>query len=123
MIHSFATSDAIRTSVIKSYGLENDYEKMASALGVTPDEAARTDFVNNYWFWLHWGQYCSTTDAEDIEELKRSIGAYEAIPAINYSWEHSFLAKPYLDRRFVDFVEKTLAERAVGHGKAKQNGT
>ena len=122
MIHSLATDDAVRNSFIKSYGLEEHFEKMASELNISLDDAARTDFVNNYWFWIHWGHYCSTTDPEDIEELKRSIAAYDTIPAIHYSWENSFLSKPYLDRRFVAFVEKTRSEHAAGMQSHARDG-
>jgi hypothetical protein len=118
MIHTFAADDALRNSVIKSYRLEDDYKKMAAALDISFDDAARTDFVNAYWFWVHWGQYCSTIDPDDIEELKISIGAYAEMPAINYSWENSFLAKRILDRRYVAFAEKTLVEHAAKKDRA-----
>ena len=118
MIHTFAADDALRNSVIKSYRLEDDYKKMAAALDISFDDAARTDFVNAYWFWVHWGQYCSTTDSDDIEELKKSIGAYADMPAINYSWANSVLGKRILDSRYVKFAERTLGEHAEKQGRA-----
>jgi hypothetical protein len=104
-----ATNDELRNSVIKTYGLTPHYEEMARVFDVTVDDAARTDFHNGCYFWLHWGQFSSTNDPHDLEELKGVIRTY-AVPALKYSWENSPFEKPSLDPNFVEFVNAVLAE-------------
>jgi len=116
---SFATNDELRRSYIKLNHLEPYFEKMASEFDVSVDDAARNDFANAYWFWLHWGQYSSTTDPKDLEVLKIVIYPYVDIPGMKYSWEHSYMAKPCLDEGFIEFVETTLA----AYTKEKPEGT
>ena len=82
---------------------------MARVLDVTFDDAAITDFHNAYYFWMHWGQFASTKDPDDIEELKQVI-RYYANPAFKYSWENSAFAKSGLPPKFVEFVDGVLKE-------------
>ena len=109
MLMANATNDALRKSVAKAYEFEAYYEQMAAALDLSVDDAARADFHNAYYFWLHWGQYSSTTDPNDLDELKKVFRAY-LIPAFRYSWENSPYAKPVLEPGFIEFVDKILAE-------------
>ena len=104
-----ATNDDLRNSVIKAYGMAPYYEEMARVLDITFDDAARADFQNNIYFWLHWGQFASTTDPQDLEELKNVLHTY-SIPGLKYSWENSPFAKPVLDAKFVKFVDAAIAE-------------
>jgi hypothetical protein len=110
MLHSYAVNDDLRRSVIAANGLESFYEQMASKFDISVDDAARNDFSNAYWFWLHWGQYSSTTDSEDLSELKNVLVSYVMLPAMKYSWDNSFFAQPMLDKGFVEFVEAALAD-------------
>ena len=104
-----ATNNELRNSVIKAYGFTPYYEEMARVLDITFDDAARADFQNNVYFWLHWGQFASTTDPQDLEELKGVLRTY-SLRGLNYSWEHSPFAKPALDPKFVEFVDAAIAE-------------
>ena len=104
-----ATNDELRKSLYTAYGFDEHIDKMAAELNLSVDDAARTDAHNAYYFWLHWGQFTSTTDEDDLNELRRVIRFYLS-PAFRYSWENSPLAKQTLDPRFVTFVETTLAE-------------
>ena len=106
---SLATNDEFRRSYIKVNRLESYFENMASEFDVSSDDAARSDFANTYWFWLHWGQYSSTTHPKDLEDLKIVIYPYVEMPAMKYSWDNSYMAKPSLDKSFIEFVENTLA--------------
>lgn len=107
---ALATNDELRKSTYKTYGLDTYFEAMASELNVSFDDAARTDCINSYWFWLHWGQFASTTDPKDLDELKSVVQTYSAVPAMRYSWEHSFTGKQALDSDFVEFVEAAFDE-------------
>ena len=103
-----ATNDDFRISISKANGFGFHYEGMAAALDLTVDEAARADFHNCYYFWLHWGQFASTKDKKDLEELNNVLASY-LLPSFKYSWDHSPYAKPTLDPAFVAFVEARLA--------------
>jgi hypothetical protein len=111
-----ATNDELRNSVIKAFGLTKNYEKMARVLEIDFDDAARVDFQNNMYFWLHWGQFSSTTDPQDLEELKGVVLSY-SIPAFKYSWENSLWAPRPLDSKFVEFVDTALAGVSDDHYK------
>ena len=104
-----ATNDELRNSTMKTYGFAPYYKEMARVLDVTIDDAARTDYQNCYFFWLHWGQFASTTDPQDRQELKNIMRTY-SIPAMKYSWENSPYARRALDPEFVKFVEAATAE-------------
>ena len=104
-----ATNDELRRSVSKAYGFDEYFEAMAEELDLSVDEAARADFHSAYYFWLHWGQFTSTTDSDDLNELKRMFRFY-LVPGFNYSWKNSPFAKQGMDLRFVEFVDATLAE-------------
>jgi len=104
-----ATNDELRNSVMKAYGFAPYYKEMARVLDITIDDAARTDYQNCYYFWLHWSQFASTTDPQDLQELKYIMRTY-SIPAMKYSWENSPYARRSLDQEFVKFVEAATAE-------------
>ena len=120
---SLATNDEFRRSYIKVNRLEPYFEEMASEFDVSLDDAARSDFANTYWFWLHWGQYSSTTDAKDLEDLKIVIYPYADMPGMKYSWNKSYMAKPCLDKEFIEFVENTLATYEKEKSENVQNVT
>ena len=104
-----AANDELRKSVTKAYGFDDYYETMAADLNLSTDEAARADMHSASYFWLHWGQFASTTNEADLEELRQFLRAY-TIPGFRYSWDNSPFAKKSMDPRFVEFVDTTLAE-------------
>ena len=120
---SMATNDELRRSFIKINHIEPYFEAMASEFDVSSDDAGRNDFANAYWFWLHWGQYSSTTDPKDLEALKLVLYPYIEQPWMNYSWNNSYMAKPCFDQDFIDFVESTLASYVKEKARNTQNIT
>ena len=96
--------------IARSHGVEAYYRGYAETIGVSVEEAARVDWWHLYYFWLHWGQYASSTTEEDLRELANVVRAFYSAPAVDYSWRHSPFARPMLDPTFVAFVEKVLAE-------------
>jgi hypothetical protein len=109
MMLATATNTELANSVSKSHGLGPYHEAYAAQFGVAPAEAGRSDWFHVYYFWLHWGQYASSTSAKDIAELKNLVTAFYQLPAVRYSWDHSPYAKPVLDPEFVEFVDHTLS--------------
>jgi hypothetical protein len=104
-----ATNDSL--SQINSAG--NDfgswYEELSAALGITAEEAMRLDALSLYWIWLHWGQYSSTNNKDDLDELGDTIGMfYSSSRAIKYSWENSPFTRPLLSSKFVEFVDSNM---------------
>ncbi len=83
---------------------------------MSSDEAASFDWAMLYWFWLHWGQYASTTKASDVEELRNLISIFYSNPGVRLCWENSPWAKPVLEKDFVNFVDEILIE---SEGKRK----
>lgn len=112
MMLSGAIHSDIRNANIKVLGLDSFYEEVAQRLEVTPDEAAILDHTYCYWFWLHWGQFSSTNEEKDLDELRRMVLQFYAVPSVRMFWDASPTAKPMLDPIFVAFVEETLEETA-----------
>ena len=96
------------SAMAKTYGLEENYAVMAAHFDISVEDAMRADFHNAYYFWLHWGQYSSTNDKGDLEELVHVLRSYSTA-SLNYSWNHSLFAKPSLDPKYVSFVDDVLA--------------
>lgn len=71
-------------------------------------EAARLDFMHQYWFWLHWGQFSSVNDPGDLQELSH-IEKFYITAAVRYSWENSPYSRPMMDPIFVKFVDEAIA--------------
>jgi hypothetical protein len=110
MNRDMVANDEHRLSVVKNWGLTEDYERMARTLGVSESEASKVDFTNVYYFWLHWGQFASTHDEKDREEIRHLISTFYRSPGMKLSWETSPIAQPLLDPEFVDFVNGVLAD-------------
>ena len=110
---AIATNDQLLETAAAAYGFSSYYDRYGEAFSLSPKEAARLDFMNQYWFWLHWGQYSSVNDPKDLAELAHLITGFYALPAVRYSWDHSPVAKPMLDPGFVAFVDKALAKRGT----------
>ena len=109
----------LRNSVTKSHGLADFYGEYAEALGITIDEASYSDWFHNYYFWLHWGQYSSSTTPADVAELKNIVVAFYELPAVRYSWDHSPFGRPNLDPKFVEWVDRVLSEALRGMPAAR----
>ena len=73
-------------------------------------QAITADSASHYYFWLHWGQFASSKNEADLEELQNVVNGYYRIPYVNYSWENGPYAKLLLEPRFVEFVDRILAE-------------
>jgi hypothetical protein len=107
---AIATNPELSHTVAKAHGLAPFHEAFAEEFGLTSDEAARADWVHSYYFWLHWGQYGSSSTAADLSELSNVIEHFYSKPAVKYSWDNSPYGKPIFESGFVDFVDKTLSD-------------
>ena len=104
-----ASNDLILRSNAAANGYGSWYEKLAEALGITVEEAIRADAVSLYWVWLHWGQFSSTNNKEDLDELGDTIGTfYSNSRAIKYTWENGPFAKPLVSSQFAAFVDRHI---------------
>jgi hypothetical protein len=104
-----ATNDVLIQSITVANGYESWYQKLSEVLGITVEEAMRAEAVSLYWIWLHWGQYCSTNNKEDLAELGKTIGKfYNGSRAIKYTWENGPFAKPLLNKKFAEFVDSHM---------------
>jgi hypothetical protein len=112
MILQSCTDDALRIAQIKSWGLVPYYEAMATTLNTTVDEATRIDFANAYYFWMWWGQYASTTEDRDRQELRYIVRNLGGTPGMLDHWKNSPVTRPLIDRQFAQFVDEILSSTA-----------
>ena len=110
MYHSMSQDPSLALALSKVDPVADDYFRgFAEVFGVTVEEAIQVDSQSHYYFWLHWGQFASTQNAEDVEEFRNLVRGYYTVPFVKYVWEHSPYAKLLLEPRFVSFVENELA--------------
>ena len=99
-------NDKMLSTLIKAHGMEGYFETFGKAFDLPPEEAARLDFQNQYFFWLHYGQYASTNDRKSTDELRTLARKFYNVPAIKYSWENSPYGKTFLEPDFVEFIDE-----------------
>jgi len=102
------TDDEFRLAMDRNWGSDQLYKQLAEQAGISPEEVSKADWGNVYWFWLHWGQFTSTHEEADLEELKNLVSKFYSLPGVKRSWETSPLAKPIIDPKFVEFVDGIL---------------
>ena len=110
MMLASAADSGLREKLTKGLQLSDYYNEIASNLNMSSDEAASFDWAMLYWFWLHWGQYASTTKESDVEELRNVISGFYRNPGVRVCWEKSPWARPVLEKDFVNFVDEILAQ-------------
>ena len=98
------------TAWTKSDGSWEPMGELAEELGVTVAEAGKIIWGCQYWWWLHWGQYASSTSDEDMSELKNLVNTFYRMPFMLACWELSPSGKPVLDPSFVAFVDSVLVQ-------------
>ena len=103
-------NDALRMSQTRDWGMEPYDENLAREIGTTVEEATRLDWGNGYYFWMWWGQYASTTESKDNEELKHIVKSLGGSPGMRNHWKHSPISRPLLEDEFVTFVDEILEE-------------
>ena len=104
-----ATNDSLARINSAGNDFGSWYDELSAALGITAEEAMRLDALSLYWVWLHWGQYSSTNNKDDLDELGDTIGKfYSGSCAIKYSWENGPFTKPLLGSKFIEFVDSNM---------------
>jgi hypothetical protein len=107
-----ARDDDLMQSNVAANGWGEWYRELAEALGVTEEDAMRADSISTYWFWLHWGQFASTNNENDLNELGDTIGQFYQSPALKYAWNNGLFSKPLLGEKFVLFVDSYMQKHA-----------
>jgi hypothetical protein len=102
---AFATNNELLCAVANAHGMHGYYQEFAEELGISPDDAARCDWMHSYYFWLHWGQFSSTLDDEGLAELGNLVSKFYLVPAVRFTWDNSPYGKTIFEQRFVDFVD------------------
>lgn len=110
MLLSQVQNDDVRSSAIKLMGSEPYYSDFADKFGVENVDVERLDFIAQYYFWLHWGQFSTTKTNKDLAELQNVVSTFYSTPAIRYAWHHSPLGKVMFEKTFVDFVNQSIGE-------------
>ena len=107
MLATISSRD-VREALDKGMGSASLHDEFASKLQVSHDEAFIIHWLMLSWFWLHWGQYASTTTKKDLDELKNVVEIFYSNPGVQTIWNNSPFAKPALEDDFVNFVEEVL---------------
>ena len=107
MLATISSKD-VREALDKGMGSASLHGEFASKLKVSRDEAFIVHWLMLSWFWLHWGQYASTTTKKDLDELKNVVEIFYGNPGVQIIWNNSPFAKPALENDFVNFVEEVL---------------
>lgn len=108
MFMASAVDGELGDILTKGFKTTDYYDQLSKELDMSSQEAARFDWAMLYWFWLHWGQFSSTTSDADLAELRHLIGYFYSHPSVRYCWENSPWARPALETEFVQFVDEIL---------------
>ncbi|MBM89205.1 MAG: hypothetical protein CMQ41_12590 [Gammaproteobacteria bacterium] len=109
MLISSPLNSEFQKTLTKGLNTTDYYSKLGSQLNLSAERAATFDWAMAYWFWLHWGQYASTTKESDIEELRHLISQFYGHPNLKYCWANGPWGRPMLEENFVKFVDEILA--------------
>ena len=83
-------------------------QPLADALGLTPEEAAKTEWLCMYWWWTHWAQFSSTKTSKDVLELRIVIERLYSVQPMAAAWQFGQY-RNLLDPSFVRFVNQALS--------------
>jgi hypothetical protein len=109
MLMASALNSDLSKTMAKGLKVQDYYAEIAPKLDLSVEEAAQFDWAMAYYFWLHWGQYASTTKESDMQELENLVAVFYAHPSVRLCWEKSPWGKPLLEDSFVSFVDEILA--------------
>jgi hypothetical protein len=101
----------LRKNWIKSSDLKPIYKEIGSELNLSIDATLQVDTICQVWMRLHWGQYQSITTPEDLKDLERLVAAFYSAPPMLNCWTKSPYGREIYDKKFVKFVESTIAKR------------
>ncbi len=63
-------------------------EDLASAWGVSADEASLVFWTQNDYVWTHWAQYYSQKTKDDQRELENIVSGWYSMPPMKTIIEH-----------------------------------
>ena len=95
---------------MRNWGLEKYYESLGQELGIPTEQAIAVEWSNAYYFWMYWGQYTSTTSAQDLRELEHVLEVFSQVPGMKKTWDESPVVKPLLEPGFVAFVDQIMSK-------------
>ncbi len=98
----------LASAQMKNWGLESYYIELGNKQGMSPEHAITVDWANSYYYWMYWGQYRSTTNDDDLEELRHVLTAFASVPGMKSTWNDSPMVRPLLDPDFVKFVDVVM---------------
>ena len=82
-------------------------KEVSRRLEISEEEATQLNCSALYWFWLHWGQWSTTTQPRDLAELRGMVQRFYTQPHIRLIWEGQ---RRGLEPRFSSWVDEGIAE-------------
>lgn len=86
-------------------------EDLASAWGVSVDDASLIFWSQNDYIWTHWAQYHSQKTVEDARELENIVSTWYSAPPMQTIIEHEAV-KSSFDPEFIRWVDSILASES-----------
>ena len=92
-------------------------DEISRRLEVSEDDATQLESAALYWFWLHWGQWNTSTEEKDLIEMKNMVRRFYTLPHIRLMWEGH---RGWMDSSFEAFVDAILAEEDANPSSMRQ---
>lgn len=92
-------------------------DEICRRLEMSEDDATLLEASTLYWFWLHWGQWNTSNEQKDLDELTNMVKMFYTIPRVRMIWEGH---RGWLDPNFESFVDGVLTIADTEPRPAKQ---
>ncbi len=83
---------------------------LASAWGVSDDEASLVMWSQNDYIWTHWAQFYSHKSEDDERELENIVANWYSIPPMKTIIEHPTI-RMFYDAKFISWIDAQVASR------------
>ncbi|MGI9353284.1 MAG: hypothetical protein ACR2O3_17120 [Rhizobiaceae bacterium] len=102
----------LRKNWIKASKLSAIYKEIGAELNLDVDATLQVDTICQVWMRLHWGQFSSITNPEDLKDLQKLVSVFYSQTPMSICWEKGPYGRDVYDEKFVNFVEDAISKRA-----------
>ncbi len=87
-------------------------DDLASAWGVSADEANLIFWSQNDYIWTHWAQYYSQKTKDDQRELENMVALWYSIPPMKTMIDHESFRTFFLPE-FIEWIDSVRAKASA----------